>query len=59
MASSSFNTATPPIFRNENYAIWAVKIEAYLRAFDLLNVVKVGGKPPVVRHANPTIAQLK
>ncbi|WRX29552.1 protein of unknown function DUF4219 - like 10 [Theobroma cacao] len=45
--------------KGENHVIWAVKMKAYLRAFDLWEMVEVGGDPPVMSHANPTIAQLK
>ncbi|EOY14354.1 Uncharacterized protein TCM_033746 [Theobroma cacao] len=59
MVSFSFNATAPSIFTGEYYAIWAVKMKAYLRAFDLLEIVEVGGDPLVMRHADPTIAQLK
>ncbi|EOY20979.1 Uncharacterized protein TCM_012294 [Theobroma cacao] len=59
MASSSFNAIAPPIFTRENYVIWPVKMKAYLRVFDLWEMVEVGGDPLMMRHANPTIAQLK
>ncbi|EOY13034.1 Uncharacterized protein TCM_031541 [Theobroma cacao] len=59
MASTSFNVVAPPVFNGDNYTIWAVKMKAYLRVFDLWEVVEVGGDPPVQRHANPTMAQLK
>ncbi|XP_021297300.1 uncharacterized protein LOC110426416 [Herrania umbratica] len=34
-------------------------MKAYLRAFDLQEVVKVKGEPPVMRYVNPTITQIK
>lgn len=46
MASTNYNAPAPPVFSKENYAIWSVKMEAYLRAFDLWEVVEVGGDPP-------------
>ncbi|XP_017972491.1 PREDICTED: uncharacterized protein LOC108661117 [Theobroma cacao] len=58
MASTSYNAPAPPVFSGENYAIWSVKMEAYLRAFDLWEVVEVGGDPSEQRQ-NPTIAQMK
>ncbi|EOY09250.1 Uncharacterized protein TCM_024658 [Theobroma cacao] len=45
-------------FNGNNYPMWAVKMKAYLKAFDLWEVVEVGGDPPA-RQANPTIAQMK
>ncbi|WRX18823.1 protein of unknown function DUF4219 - like 4 [Theobroma cacao] len=42
----------------ENYDIWAVKMKAYLRAFDLWEVVEVVGELPEQRP-NPTVAQMK
>ncbi|XP_017976374.1 PREDICTED: uncharacterized protein LOC108661903 [Theobroma cacao] len=59
MASSGFSVTAPPVFSGENYAIWAVKMKAYLRAFDLWEIVEMGGDSPVMRHANPTVAQIK
>ncbi|EOY19734.1 Copia-like retrotransposable element, putative [Theobroma cacao] len=58
MASTSYNAPAPPVFSGENYAIWSVKMEAYLRAFDLWEVVEVGGDPPEQRQ-NLTIEQMK
>ena len=58
MASSSFSASTPPAFNSENYPIWAVKMKAYLRAFDLWEVTENGTEnPPLV--PNPTLAQIK
>ncbi|EOY33038.1 Uncharacterized protein TCM_041046 [Theobroma cacao] len=58
MASSNYSIAAPPVFNGNNYPMWAVKMKAYLKAFDLWEVVEVGGDPPA-RQANPTIAQMK
>ncbi|EOY32548.1 Uncharacterized protein TCM_040529 [Theobroma cacao] len=58
MASSNYSIAAPPVFNGNNYPMWAVKMKAYLKAFDLWEVVEVGGDPPT-RQANPTIAQIK
>lgn len=35
MASSNFTGGAAPVFSIENYPIWSVKMNAYLRAFDL------------------------
>lgn len=58
MASSNFSSLSPPIFSGDNYPVWAVKMKAYLRAFDLWEAVESGRDPPPLR-ANPTIAQIK
>lgn len=34
-------------------------MKAYLKACDLWDVVEVVGDPPMQRHANPTLAQIK
>lgn len=34
-------------------------MKAFLRAFDLWKVIEIGRDPPVQRHANPTLAQIK
>ncbi|WRX29214.1 protein of unknown function DUF4219 - like 10 [Theobroma cacao] len=58
MASSIYNIAAPPVFNGNNYPMWAMKMKANLKAFDLWEVVEVRGGPPT-RQANPTIAQMK
>ncbi|TYH07113.1 hypothetical protein ES288_A08G207200v1 [Gossypium darwinii] len=58
MAFSSFAPPNPPVFTGENYPIWTVKMKAYLRAFDLWDVVETNRDVPPLR-ANPTIAQIK
>ncbi|XP_021297505.1 uncharacterized protein LOC110426593 [Herrania umbratica] len=57
MASSNFNAPSPLIFTEENFPIWSVKMKAYLRAFDLWEVVDTGSEPPKLR-TNPTTAQI-
>ncbi|KAM3308753.1 hypothetical protein P3S67_010497 [Capsicum chacoense] len=58
MASNNFLIPSPPIFSGENYSIWALKMRTYLRAYDLWEVVEVGGE---LNHLpnNPTMAQIK
>ena len=35
MASSSFSAPSPPIFNGENYSIWNIKMQTYLKAYGL------------------------
>ena len=58
MASNNFSSLAPPIFTGMNYPIWAVKMKAYLRAFDLWDVVETGREPPPL-GTNLTIAQIR
>lgn len=58
MASSNFSIPSPPIFSEENYPIWTVKMRTYLRAYDLWEVVEVGGEMNPLPN-NPTMVQLK
>ncbi|KAF3634175.1 hypothetical protein FXO38_25261 [Capsicum annuum] len=44
MASNNFSIPSPPIFSGENYPVWAIKMRTYLRAYDLWQVVEVGGE---------------
>ena len=58
MASSNISLPAPPVFTGKNYEIWAVKMKAQLRAYDLWDVVETGAEPPPV-PANPTVAQMR
>ncbi|EOY19976.1 Retrotransposon protein, unclassified, putative [Theobroma cacao] len=58
MATASFSTSTLPVFTSSNYQIWAIKMRAYLKAFDLWEIVELG-EAPIQRHANPTLVQTK
>ena len=58
MATSSISLLAPQIFVGENYQIWSVKMQTYLEAFDLWEVV-VEDKPIAPLLANPTLAQIK
>ncbi|KAF2305662.1 hypothetical protein GH714_007334 [Hevea brasiliensis] len=40
MASSGYSAPPPPVFSGERYSIWAVKMKAYLKAFDLWEVTE-------------------
>ena len=57
MESLSFPGKTP-VFTGKNYGVWAVKMEAYLKAFDLREIVE-NDKQPTPLENNPTIAQMK
>ncbi|XP_052181855.1 uncharacterized protein LOC127794644 [Diospyros lotus] len=58
MAANSLSISLPPQFAGENYQIWSVKMAAYLKAYDLWEVVETGRDPPPLPD-NPTIAQVK
>ena len=47
MAGNNFLSA-PPIFTGENYQIWAVKMESYLQAFDLWDLVEADPEDPII-----------
>ncbi|EOY03795.1 Uncharacterized protein TCM_018982 [Theobroma cacao] len=59
MTFTNFNATAPPVFTRENYSIWIVKMKAYLRAFDLWEIIEVGKNPHEMRQSNPIIALLK
>ena len=54
MSGNNFMLA-PPMFTGENYQIWAVKMESYLQASDLWDVV-TSEIPPLPE--DPTFAQI-
>ena len=58
MASSNISLPAPPVFTGKNYEIWAVKMKAQLRAYDLWDVVETGAEPPPLQE-NPTVAQMR
>ncbi|XP_042415307.1 uncharacterized protein LOC122004492 [Zingiber officinale] len=57
-AEASFSTISPPVFDEDNYQIWAVRMETYLDALDLWEALDVDYEIPVL-PANPTMAQIK
>ncbi|EOY10311.1 Uncharacterized protein TCM_025683 [Theobroma cacao] len=59
MAFANFNAAASPVLTGENYPIWVAKMNAYLHAFNLWEIVDVGGNRLEMRQSNPTIAHLK
>ncbi|KAL6328763.1 hypothetical protein AAG906_003780 [Vitis piasezkii] len=58
MATNNIFLLAPQIFARENYQIWSVKMQTYLEAFDLWEVV-AEDKPIAPLPANPTLAQIK
>jgi hypothetical protein len=50
--------AKTPMFTGHNYGVWVVKMETYLKAFDLWEIVD-SDKQPTPLENNPTIAQIK
>ena len=46
------------MFTGQNFDVWAVKMEIYLKAFDLWEIVE-SDKQPTPLGNNPTIAQMK
>ena len=57
MDSTSFSPKTP-VFTGQNFGIWAVKMEAYLKAFDLWKFVEKDKQPASLGN-NPTVAHMK
>ena len=49
MAGNGFLSA-PPVFTGENYQIWAVKMESYLEACDLWDLVEADPEDPPLAH---------
>ncbi|GKV32739.1 hypothetical protein SLEP1_g41324 [Rubroshorea leprosula] len=58
MESGSSFTAKTLVFNGHNYPVGSVKMKAYLRAFNLWEVVETDQQPPPLRQ-NPTLAQIK
>ena len=52
---ASLNASTPPVFDGINYQVWAVRMEAYLDASDLWEVVSEEYEVPPLSD-NPTMA---
>ncbi|XP_052206843.1 uncharacterized protein LOC127811178 [Diospyros lotus] len=55
--SSNISAPSPPIFTGENYHVWFVKMEAYLRGLLLWEAVESDFE--TVEPQNPTLNQLK
>ncbi|GLT43009.1 hypothetical protein SLA2020_169860 [Shorea laevis] len=58
MESNVSFTAKTPVFAGQNYTVWAVKMKAYLRAFELWEVVETDRQPAPL-PPNATLAQIK
>ena len=56
-SGANFPSKTPT-FTGVNYGVWAVKMETYLKAFDLWEYVEKD-KVPTPLNNNPTVAQMK
>ncbi|GAV80334.1 DUF4219 domain-containing protein/UBN2 domain-containing protein [Cephalotus follicularis] len=59
MALSSHVSLPPPtVFGGDEYEFWAVKMEAYLKAYNLWSAVEKGYEP-LAESGNLTVAQIK
>lgn len=58
MNSGASFSATAPSFAGVNYGTWAVRMKAYLKAFDLWDYVDYG-KEPTPLNDDPTMNQIK
>ncbi|XP_049389640.1 uncharacterized protein LOC125854176 [Solanum stenotomum] len=56
--SSSLSAMAPPVFNGENFHMWAVRMEAYLKALDLWEAIEEDYEVLPLPE-NPTMAQLK
>ncbi|XP_027773216.1 uncharacterized protein LOC114077489 [Solanum pennellii] len=57
-AESSFSVMAPPVFNDDNYQIWAVRMEIYLDAMDMWEEFEEDYEVPLLPN-NPTMAQIK
>ncbi|XP_022727941.1 uncharacterized protein LOC111283641 [Durio zibethinus] len=57
-AEASFSAIAPAMFDGDNYQIWAVRMETYLKALDLWEAVEEDYEIPALPN-NPTMAQIK
>uniref|UniRef100_M1A8F6 Phenylalanine ammonia-lyase n=1 Tax=Solanum tuberosum TaxID=4113 RepID=M1A8F6_SOLTU len=57
-SENSFSRMAPPIFDGENYQLWAVRMETYLEALDLWEVLEEDYEINPLPN-NPTVAQIK
>ena len=55
---SSFSAVAPPVFDGDNNQMWAVRMESYLEALDIWEVIEEDYEVPPL-PANPTVAQIK
>lgn len=52
---NSFSSIASPVFDGETYQVWAVKMQSYMEACDLWEVVEEDYEIPPLA-ANPTMA---
>ena len=57
-SESSFTHISPPIFNEENFQLWAVRMETHLEALDLWEAVEEDYEVPPLPN-NPTMTQIK
>jgi len=57
-SKKSFFQAALPVFDGDNYDLWAVRMKAYLEAFDLWEAVEEDYEVLLLPD-NPTMAQIK
>jgi len=57
-SEAPFTAIAPPVFQGTNYQIWAVRMEAFLDANDLWEVVEEDYEVPPLPD-NPTVAQFR
>jgi len=58
MTSNNLLLNSPIIFIGKNYHIWSVKMQSFLEAYDLWEIV-FENKPVAPLPTNPTVAQFK
>ena len=58
MTSNNLLLNSPIMFTGENYHIWSVKMQVFLEAYDLWEIVSKD-KPVAPLPTNPTVAQIK
>jgi len=54
----NLSSIAPPVFDEENYQLWAVRMETYLEALNLWEAVEENYEIPPLPD-NPTMAQIK
>ncbi|KAK5830757.1 hypothetical protein PVK06_014552 [Gossypium arboreum] len=52
-ASSSFSSISPPVFDGDNYQVWAVRMEVYMEALDIWEVVEDDYEIPTLPQILP------
>ena len=57
MTSNNLLLNSPIMFTGENYHIWSVKMQVFLEAYDLWEIISED-KPVSLLPTNPTVAQI-